>query len=755
MTGFLLASLLLTGILVSTGTGYYATQALRLAIEENISAIHKLLQPRFKAFDHLIAREEDDILASMTESLPKIAKEISDLATPHKEIDVAILQEIVKKHGFTELYLIDKTGNIVNTTYAPDLNFNLTSISSGFAEWLNGIFGKGTVFVDRLILSTQTGILNQYGYFSPKGSDYIVEVSMDIRAYFARAHDPAYFDFLFHGFFLDAIRTNAKVTDLDLYMYNDLASWSVLKEKKSMDPSIARKLLNVSEVRVEDGDNLIVYSRFKPALKQGIFSQEFCTRVTYDMSDFRTIPMKIALFSLITLLIIIPLTFCSASWAINLRIISPLLGIIKSLERVGEGNYNRSIEVKGDREIVKIAHVVNQMQREILGRESELIKSKELMEERVIERTSELQVAKDRAEEANRLKDDFISLVSHDLRSPINNANMVMKLLIEDENSGQNIEKRAEMLSLAQEGLDRLLVLINKLLDISRLQTGKIEVHKFGVDVRVKVAMIWNSIALVANEKRLVFENRVPEGTYFLADSHLFGQVIQNLLTNAVKFSHSGSTITVDVSIGESHILTVDDNGIGISEEILPNLFRRDVKTSTVGVSGEIGAGLGLPWCHDIITAHGGELSVKSIKGEGSTFIVKLPRYEDAILIVDDQPAHRQMIKELFLKMDDFKFMEASNGVEAIESMKAARPRLVITDINMPLMDGKELIAEIRSWPEYSDIPLVAASSGEGNGAEGMERLRREVIRSGADDFVIKPVIGSEFIPRVKRFIQQ
>jgi diguanylate cyclase (GGDEF)-like protein len=396
----LLLSILLTGIAVSFVTGTFAVRSLELNIEDSIANLHQRLQPRFAAFDSLIEREQEQLTRELETKLPEIAAEIQRGGLPFQQVPLGALQEMAIRYQVDELYLIDRGGTIVSTTFRPDLNFNLMTISEAMAHRLRGMYGTGKVFTDRMTLSTQTGILNAYAYYSPPGSDYIVETSINIRHFIRRARSQAYLEFLFYGFFLEPIRSNASVLELDLFMFNDLAAWSFTREGQTLDHAIRDQLREREEIRVQEGDRLTVYSRFTPTMTEGFFTQELCSKTTYDISELDNIPRRIAFFSLLALLVIIPLVYWIATRVLQLRIISPLEQVLHTLERVGEGDYATELShpQSSVNEVQRISLATNRMQQEIHQRQQDLIEYQNTLEQRIAERTQELIQAKQQAE---------------------------------------------------------------------------------------------------------------------------------------------------------------------------------------------------------------------------------------------------------------------------------------------------------------------------------------------------------------------
>ena len=388
--------------MVALITGVYTKYSLEKAVEDSIAELHGKLQPVFVVFDKLVEREERQIRDKMIADLPKVHAELMATGIPFSQIPESRLHDVVTRHGFSEGYLLDRTGRIFQTTFDPDRGFNLSSISKGFATWLNGIYGKGEVFTDRLVLSTKTGSLNIYGYYGPKGADTITEVSVDIRSFIATHSGTEYVDFLFKTLFESAMQSNAKVRDVDLFMYNDLAAWSVLNRGVALDSEIRDRLITEKEVRVQLDDRLIVYSRFQPTLKKELFIQDFCTKVVYDIADLNAIIRNFIVYTVLSMILVVPLVYVLVSRAITRRIISPIGAVVQALDAIGKGGYDRSLRVKSVPEVETIANAVNSMHAEIQRREQDLQDAKAVLEQRVAERTKALEHARMEAENLAR-----------------------------------------------------------------------------------------------------------------------------------------------------------------------------------------------------------------------------------------------------------------------------------------------------------------------------------------------------------------
>ncbi|MDH4120894.1 MAG: sensor histidine kinase [Deltaproteobacteria bacterium] len=237
---------------------------------------------------------------------------------------------------------------------------------------------------------------------------------------------------------------------------------------------------------------------------------------------------------------------------------------------------------------------------------------------------NQAEAAREKAESATALKDKFVSLVAHDIRSPFSSI-LVMAQTMEEKADPPLPPEQKEMASAIQSRGRQMLRMIEDLLNMNRIQTGKIVPKVERVELWPLVEEVFLLKAL-AQEKGVAMVNNIPQDFHVWADRQLTFEVLQNLVSNAIKFCSAGQTITVEAPKGEKKRLAVTDNGKGVDPLLLPNLFDPTVKTTAPGTAGERGTGMGLPLCHEIMAAMGGKISVESQRGKGSTFTLEFPK---------------------------------------------------------------------------------------------------------------------------------
>jgi PAS domain S-box-containing protein len=298
----------------------------------------------------------------------------------------------------------------------------------------------------------------------------------------------------------------------------------------------------------------------------------------------------------------------------------------------------------------------------------------------------------------NETKDKFISIISHDLRTPFSSILGFTDLLIENEHLTE-VEKK-KYVGIIQESSKSMLELVNSLLDLTRLQTGRIKFEPEKISARMIIKNSINALSGAAFKKNIVLISKVDPKVIIYADNILMAQVFNNLISNAIKFTRPGGEILISASPSKKirfFEFSVKDNGVGIKPENIPELFRIDTKFTSEGTSGEKGTGFGLSIVKEIIEKHGGNIWVESKYGNGADFKFILPIASPNILLVDDSKTDRILYSKIIKNITtDYNVEIASNGKEALEIIMATPPALVISDHLMPEMNGYDLVMEIK-----------------------------------------------------------
>ena len=379
-------------------------------------------------------------------------------------------------------------------------------------------------------------------------------------------------------------------------------------------------------------------------------------------------------------------------------------------------------------------------------------------------------LARNEAERANRLKDEFLATISHEICNPLNAILGWAHMLRLGKLTPPNTERAIETIYRNAKSQAQL---VADLLDVSRIISGKLQLDVRPVDLLSIINAAIDSIRPAADAKDIRLQAVLdPAAGQIHGDGDRLQQIVWNLLTNAVKFTPKGGRIQVKLQRIDSHVeIVVSDSGVGISKDFLPYVFDRfrQADASTTRIHG--GLGLGLSIVHQLVDLHGGSVSVASEgEGKGATFTISLPfgvtssekEGEPAnpvstdevntleglpslaglkVLVVDDEADTRELIREV-LKECNAEVILSRSAAEALEALEQYQPDILISDLGMPDEDGYSLISKIRALPAErgGHIPAAALTAY----ARAEDRMR--VLRSGFQFHLPKPVDSAELV---------
>lgn len=383
-----------------------------------------------------------------------------------------------------------------------------------------------------------------------------------------------------------------------------------------------------------------------------------------------------------------------------------------------------------------------------------------------------MQAAKAKTDEANaqlsraaRLKDEFLAAMSHELRTPLNGI-LGFTQALQESIYGELAERQRDSIRSIEESSRHLLALINDILDLSKIEAGKLTLELEDVDVEMAAQSSLRVVRELAVRKRIRLNLGVHTEVEFVrVDQRRLKQILVNLLSNAVKFTPEGGSVGIEVASHPSEpaiVFDVVDSGIGIAPADVPKLFQAFVQVDSRLARRYEGTGLGLALVKRLAEMHGGTVAVQSEPGQGSRFSVKLPigeveqrsakpvRWQPPaslvappsstpgsasarLLLAEDHLLNQQVFME-YLGALGYEVILAQNGVEAVALCAERHPDLVLMDIQMPEMDGIEATRRIRADPQTAQVPIIALT------ALAMSGDRERCLDAGMNRYLSKPV---------------
>lgn len=380
------------------------------------------------------------------------------------------------------------------------------------------------------------------------------------------------------------------------------------------------------------------------------------------------------------------------------------------------------------------------------------------------EQNQELEVQRLQVEEASRLKSEFLSNMSHELRTPLNSVMALSNVLIMQAKDKLS-EDEVNYLEIIVRNGKNLLALINDILDLSKIEAGRMDVRPKLFPISSSIETIMERLEPIAEKKGIKLNQEIPDDLPQVeSDENRVHQILQNLTDNAVKFTAEGDVTVSARSDADNIYIKIADTGIGISQKDLPHIFEEFRQVDGTSARSYEGTGLGLAIAYNSVMMLGGNISVQSALGKGSTFTLTLPfrwrglvpisepvdlgpppmEVESArktILVVDDEPDVLTIIYD-YLSGEGYNIITTTSGKEAVGLAQRHHPFAITLDVIMPEMDGWEVLQQLRQTPDTKDIPVIIVSVSDDKSTG---------IALGAVGYISKPVNRDLLIAEINK----
>lgn len=394
-----------------------------------------------------------------------------------------------------------------------------------------------------------------------------------------------------------------------------------------------------------------------------------------------------------------------------------------AVDKVVRGQTNepyRELEQQ-NRELLATLEQLNARQTELVQLNKELDQTNR----GVVALYAEINDKADYLQRASELKSKFLSNMSHEFRTPLNSILALSRILL-DRLDGDLTREQEKQVQYIRRSAEQLIDMVNDLLDIAKVEAGKITVRPTEFDAESLFGSLRGVLKplLVSQRVSLVFEDPQNMPTLYTDDSKV-AQILRNFISNALKFTESGEVRVSATMLDREHArFSVQDTGIGIAKQDQERIFEEFSQIENPLQKQAKGTGLGLPLSRKLATLLGGTVTVESTPGLGSTFSLIIPRRfkelaeakrpvmssERTVLVIDDDEVSRYLLKSL-LHGANFRISEASNGLEGLQTAQAVLPTIVFLDLNMPDLSGFEVLERLKSEPKTAEIPVIVYTS--------------------------------------------
>jgi len=775
----------------------YETE-LRITVAGKVSAVADKKVDQIDSYLNTLVQDLTQLLQG--NAAPRAMREFTRVFTQsgvqspeYRQLDAAYrgyFQRFIENAGYYDLFLISPQGTVV---------YSQTHESDFATSMLTGPYrDSGLAKAVRNTLKTLESNISEFEFYAPSNNaiaafvtvpilnrgkiEGVLAIQIDSHRLFQVLTDNAGLGF--SGETMVARRTDEQTALVMVPLVSNPAA--ALRQKIQLSEKIraaplvsALKGVRGSGFAVDfEGKSVVAAWRYLPRMDWGLVAKIDAAEALAPVQRLRAFSLAILTFALVIALL--------GGVLLGRRIVIPLKAITHSAREMAAGNLLQRVPFAGRDELGQLVGSFNTMaerlqssqehlEQQVVQRTAALTQAlqqeqsaqlalkefNENLEQRVAQRTAELEQARDNAERASRAKSDFLSRMSHELRTPMNAILGFGQLLEFHKDHPLDPVQHDNVREILRAGR-HLLELINEVLDLARIESGRLELDLEPVPLAHIMETSLAQIRPLA-EARHISINIEANGKdcIFTADPLRLRQVLLNLLSNAVKYNRDNGSIRVTCAPAQEGWarLAVHDTGRGISAEGLARLFRPFERLESAYDAID-GTGIGLALSKRLVEAMGGRIGVDSVPGEGSTFWVELPlstvtavaasadtsqampdlRTARTLLYVEDDPANLRLMQRIIGTHSGWTLLDAHNAELGLELAFVHRPDLILMDINLPGLSGFEALQRLRAHPATRNTPVIAIT------ANAMPRDIERGRAAGFSDYLTKPLDVPQFL---------
>ena len=684
-----------------------------------------------------------------------------------------------------DFIIIDSDTTIIKSTIEPALGFNFLDFDSSLGAKIKQIQMGDDIWYEQARTNIGTGKLSKFAYIPVDDKAYLLEVAYSVDGFTAVTDELRP-----HSIIKDMIEISPMISDIKIY---DTYGYQIVDDGENFmatDETVAavRRAREEQIFTVDTGNNKVekyIYVDLNSKREKVLADTDRVVLIVYDETLLvnELSRLKYAtVFGVASVLLFLSLSI----FFISKKLTKPIEELRDIANEIADGNYDVYVDSVYDDEIGELSKSFNKMIEEI-NKSFKQIESKNLqleeynknLEETVSERTfelkernqelieknHELEIAWIKANEAMESKSSFLAMISHEIRTPINGVLGMAYLL---QRTKLDL-KQNDYIQKITSSAENLLEIINDVLDISKLEAGKVELEELPFDLEETFELIFNQLGYKSSEKGiellLKHDSNIPR--YLIGDKLRLRQVVTNLVSNAIKFTESGEVVISTELISESEAgmmiqFEVRDTGIGIDRNMIENLFAPFQQADNSIARKYGGTGLGLSISEHFVKLMGGNISVESEINKGSRFFFSIClreafEYKDiikheienirdaSVLVVDDSETAREVVVEM-LKPYTSKLYSANSGDMAIEMLENNQLEIdvILMDWRMPGTDGVEAAYIIKKMYNQKKIPAILMLTGY-----DLDEAKRHNKSIYIDAFLSKPLLKNVLIETI------